>query len=60
MVTEDQSPEAFVKAIKYLLQLDESEIKEMGQNGRKPAEMYDQPLLVDKLCEVFAYIDGKK
>lgn len=52
VITEDQTPEAFVKAIKRLLSLSEEEIKQMGQNGRIVAEMYDQPQLVDKLCEV--------
>ncbi len=56
VVTENQTPEAFVKAILYLLNLSEDEIKKIGQNGRKVAEMYDQPQLVDKLEEVIDYV----
>ena len=52
IVTEEQTPEAFVKAICYLLDLSDDEIKKMGMNSRRVAEMYDQPQLVDKLCEV--------
>lgn len=60
VVTEDQTPEAFVKAIKHLLSMSEEEIAQMGQNGRKVAEMYDQPQLVDKLCEVLEYATSRK
>ncbi len=56
VVTEEQTPEAFVKAILYLVNLSDEEIKRMGQNSRKVAEMYDQPQLVDKLCEVINYV----
>lgn len=56
VVTEDQTPDAFVKAIKELLSLSEEEITQMGKNGRKVAEMYDQPELVDKLCEVIDFV----
>lgn len=56
IVTDDQTPEAFVKAIKYLLSLSNEEISQMGRNGRKVAEMYDQPELVDKLCKVIDYV----
>ena len=56
VVTEDQTPDAFVRAIKELLSLSEDEIAKMGQNGRKVAEMYDQPELVDKLCEVIDFV----
>ncbi|MCI9380191.1 MAG: glycosyltransferase family 4 protein [Dorea sp.] len=56
IVTEEQKPEAFVEAICYLLNLSEEEIDQMGSNGRKVAEMYDQPILVDSLCEVINYV----
>lgn len=55
IVTEDQSAESFVKSILYLLNLNEDEIKTIGRNGRKVAEMYDQPRLVDQLLEVIDY-----
>lgn len=60
VVTEDQTPEAFVKSIKHLLSLSEEEIAKMGENGRKVAEMYDQPQLVDKLCEVLKHTLSRK
>ena len=56
VVTEDQSPDAFVKAIKKLLSLSKEEITLMGKNGRKVAEMYDQPELVDQLCKVIDFV----
>lgn len=56
VVTESQTPEAFVKAILYLTSLDKKEIQKMGRNSRKVAEMYDQPQLVDKLCEVIDFV----
>lgn len=60
VVTEEQTPEAFVKAIRYLAELPDEEIKQMGKNSRKVAEMYDQPELVDKLCEVIEYAVKQK
>ena len=60
VVTEEQTPDAFVKAIKYLLALSQEEIMQMGKNGRKVAEMYDQPQLVDKLCEVIDFVRKRK
>ncbi len=55
VVTEEQTPESFVKAIKYLIGLSDKEREQMGKNGRIVAEMYDQPELVDKLCEVIDF-----
>ena len=60
IVTEEQTPEAFVKAIRFLIELPDEEIELMGKNGRKVAEMYDQPELVDKLCEVIEYTTKQK
>ena len=56
VVTEEQTPEAFVKAIRYLVELSDEEIRRMGNNSRKVAEKYDQPELVDKLCEVVDFV----
>lgn len=56
VVTESQTPEAFVKAILYLTGLDKNEIQQMGLNSRKVAEMYNQPQLVDILCEVIDFV----
>ncbi len=56
VVTETQTPESFVKAIRYLIELSDDEINEMGRNSRNVAEMYDQPQLVDKLCEVIDFV----
>ena len=36
------------------------ELYEMGKRARKVAESYDQPFLVDKLCEVFHYIENNR
>lgn len=56
IVTDNQTPQAFVKAILQLVKLSKDEILKMGQNSRKVAEMYDQPHLVDKLCEVIQFV----
>lgn len=56
VVTENQTPQAFVKAILQLVYLNKDELKKMGQNSRRVAEMYDQPHLVDKLCEVIEFV----
>ena len=56
VVTENQTPEAFVKAVEYLLTLSDDEIAKMGRNSRTIAEMYDQPVLVDKLCKVIEFV----
>ena len=60
IVTEAQTPGAFAKAIMSLLHLSEGEIEQMGKNGRKAAEMYDQPILVDTLCDVFSFVLDQK
>ena len=59
LVTEEQTPEAFVKAILILVNMSEYEIKELGNNGRKVAEMYDQPVLVDELINVLNFINER-
>lgn len=56
VVTEEQTPEAFVKAIRYMVELPDEEIEQMGKNSRIVAEMYDQPGLVDKLCKVIDFV----
>lgn len=60
VVTDGQSPEAFVKAIEYLISLNKDELEQMGKNARSVAEMYDQPLLVDRLCDVLNFVLEKQ
>ena len=60
VVTEEQTAEAFVKAIRYLLGLKKEEITEMGRNGRKVAELYDQPVLVGQLIRVIDFVKKKE
>lgn len=57
IVTETQSSEAFVDSIEKLYKMDKEQTKKMGDNARKVAEQYDQPALVDKLEEVFKYLE---
>ncbi len=59
IVTEDQTPKAFADAVEKLYRMDNEAVDHMGQNSRRVAEMYDQPILVDKLCEVFDFISSK-
>lgn len=62
VVTENQTSKAFADTVENLCKLSDLELKEMGNRARKAAEDYDQPILVDKLCEVFEFISkiGKK
>jgi hypothetical protein len=36
--------------------MDPERRRAMGANARKCAEMYDQPQLVDRLCEVLEFV----
>lgn len=56
VVADAQTPEAFANTIQDLLHLSKQEIIQMGNNSRMVAEMYDQPQLVNKLCEVIDYV----
>lgn len=60
VVTENQTSEAFAKAVLELCNMDSNKLAEMGRNARRAAEEYDQPFLVDKLMEVFDYIEKEK
>ena len=60
VVAEDQSAIALANAIEKLYRMDETALIEMGKRARKVAEMYDQPILVDKLEEVFKYVTSKR
>ena len=60
VVAKDQSANALADAIETLYKTDAVELTEMGKRARKTAEMYDQPILVDKLLEVFEYVSNKK
>ena len=57
VVTEDQSEMSFADCIEKLRSLSQEELETMGRNSRKTAELYDQPYLVDRLCEVFDYVE---
>ena len=56
IVTDDQSAQAFAKAVKELCALSPNDLRQMGDNSRMVAELYDQPILVDKLLEVINYV----
>ncbi len=60
VVAKDQSSDALADAIEKLYQTDAAEIAEMGMRARQAAEAYDQPILVDRLEEVIAYVCAKK
>ena len=60
VVAEDQSAQALADAIEKVYKTNTAELAEMGKRARKTAEMYDQPILVDKLEEVFEYVSDKK
>ena len=57
VIAENQSAKALADAIEKLYAMQEKELYEMGKRARKVAEAYDQPFLVDKLCEVFYYVE---
>ena len=56
IVTENQSTKAFEKAVLKICNIDKDKLEKMGNNARKAAEDYDQPILVDKLENVFYYL----
>lgn len=56
IVTDDQTADSFSKAVNNLLSLSPEELEIMGKNSRMVAEMYDQPILVDKLEQVIDYV----
>lgn len=56
LVTEDQTPKEFANTVEELCRLNDKELIEMGNRARQAAEDYDQPGLVDKLCEVFTFL----
>nr|WP_297705276.1 glycosyltransferase family 4 protein [uncultured Butyrivibrio sp.] len=60
VVAENQSAGALADAIEKLYQVDVTELSEMGIRARQAAEAYDQPVLVDKLEEVFKYVIENK
>lgn len=60
VVADNQSAKALADAIEKLYAMQEKELYEMGKRARKVAEAYDQPFLVDKLCEVFHYIEKNR
>ena len=55
-VTTTQTAEAFADTVQELCLLSNGERDEMGKRARKAAEDYDQPHLVDILCNVFKYV----
>lgn len=57
LVTENQTSKAFADTVEYLCSLPDSELKSMGKRARQAAEDYDQPTLVDKLIDVFRYLE---
>ena len=57
LVTENQTSRAFADTVEHLCALSDEERYQMGKRARQAAEDYDQPYLVDKLCEVFEYLN---
>ena len=56
LVTKDQSAEEFANTVELMKKMPNEKLIEMGKNSRKTAEMYDQPILVDRLLEVIDYV----
>ncbi len=57
VVAKDSSADGLANAIEEVYKMSESELIEMGKRARETAEMYDQPILVDKLERVFEYVN---
>ena len=57
LVTENQTSKAFADTVEKICGMPEAELKMMGNRARKAAEDYDQPGLVDKLEEVFNFLE---
>ena len=56
IVTQNQSSTAFADTVEKICRYSSDKLELMGQQARKAAEDYDQPALVDKLCEVFKFV----
>lgn len=56
LVTENQTSKAFADTVEKLCGLSNFELEMMGKRARQAAEDYDQPVLVEKLCDVFKYL----
>lgn len=56
LVTNNQTSKEFANTVEELCKLNDTELIEMGSRARQAAEDYDQPGLVDKLCEIFIYL----
>ena len=56
IVSEENTSEAIAEAVLRLMNMSTAEREEMGRNGRKCAEDYDQPRLVDQLESVFHFV----
>lgn len=56
LVTENQTSKEFANTVEELCRLNDKELIEMGNRARQAAEDYDQPGLVDQLCEVFTFL----
>ncbi len=60
LITENQSAKAFADTIQEFYGFKKEQLEEMGYNSRRVAEAYDQPGLVDRLCEVFDFIKSNE
>ena len=59
ITADSNTADGLANAIKVIRNLSPEVKKEMGQNARKCAEDYDQPILVEKLISVFDYVTRK-
>lgn len=60
LVTDSQETTDFTNCIEKFHSMDVNQIEKMGKRARQVAEKYDQPVLVDKLEELFRYIEKKQ
>ena len=60
IVVKDQTSHNIAAAIEKLSHCTKEEMQVMGNNARFVAEQYCQPNLINKLIEVFQYVDQEK
>lgn len=59
LVTQDQSAVSVANTIEELYKMSKPQREQMGQNARRVAEMYDQPILVNQLIEAINFVSSK-
>lgn len=56
IIVEEITGGNIAEAVRTLYEMPKAQLQEMGYQARKVAEIYDQPRIVEKLCEVIGFV----